>query len=192
MEQSLEAMKAAVNNGVTFWNGGDFYGTPEWNSMTLLKEYFTRYPEDADKVTIIIKGGLDSKMQADQGPDAIRASVDNIINQLGGKKKLDIFGIGRRDPNADFGTTLAILQKEYVDTGKIGGISLSEVRADTIHEAVKHVKISALELELSMITPDILNNGVIDAASQYGIPIQAYSPNGRGVSHIHNPFQEGL
>lgn len=37
-----------------------------------------------------------------------------------------------------------------IDTGKIGGISLSEVRAETIHEAVKHIKIVAVEVELSL------------------------------------------
>ena len=33
---------------------------------------------------------------------------------------------------------------------KLGGISLSEVSAETIHEAVKHTKIAAVEVELSM------------------------------------------
>ena len=34
-----------------------------------------------------------------------------------------------------------------IDTGKIGGISLSEVRAETIHEAVKHIKVVAVEVK---------------------------------------------
>jgi pyridoxine 4-dehydrogenase len=46
--------------------------------------------------------------------------------------------------------TFGVLQKEYIDTGKLGGISLSEVRAETIHEAVKHAKIVAVEVELSL------------------------------------------
>ena len=43
-----------------------------------------------------------------------------------------------------------VIDKEYIQTGKVGGISLSEVRAETIHEAVKHTKVLAVEVELSL------------------------------------------
>lgn len=43
-----------------------------------------------------------------------------------------------------------LINEEYIKTGKVGGISLSEPEAQTIHEAVKHTKISAVEVELSM------------------------------------------
>lgn len=53
-------MRAALAQGCNFWNGGEFYGTPELNSLTLLKNYFTKYPEDADKVVLSIKGAFPS------------------------------------------------------------------------------------------------------------------------------------
>lgn len=180
-------MKAAVDSGATLWNGGEFYGTPEYNSMTVLKAYFTKYPEDADKVTLMIKGIIDIKnLRPNGSPESVRRSVDNILAQLGGVKKVDMIGISRRDPANDFRTTLKVLQEEYVDTGKIGGISLSECSAETVHEAAKYVKISAAEIELSMFTQDCLNNGVAAALAEYNIPIVAYSPMGRGVSSSHN------
>ena len=43
-----------------------------------------------------------------------------------------------------------IIDKEYIQTGKIGGISLSEVRAETVHEAVKYTEVLAVEVELSL------------------------------------------
>lgn len=46
--------------------------------------------------------------------------------------------------------TFGIIEKEYIQTGKLGSISLSEVSAETIHEAVKHTKIAVVEVELSM------------------------------------------
>lgn len=172
-------MKAALNNGVNHWNAGEFYGPSNFNSMTLLKAYFEKYPEDAPKVQVIIKGAIDGKtFLSDNSPDFLRASINNIIEQLGGTKSF-IFGLARRDPKQDFSTTLRIMQ-EYVDAGKIEGIALSECSVETIHEAAKQVKISALELELSMFSPDILKNGVADAAAKYNIPIVAYSPMGRG------------
>lgn len=176
-------MKAGVESGATFWNAAEIYGTPQYNSMTLLNRYFAKYPEDADKVTLVIKGGNDLVTLQPQGsPEMIRRSADSILAQLGSNKKLDIFCLNRRDHSVPLETTLGVLQKEYVDTGKIGGIALSECSAATIHEAAKYIKIAAVEVELSLFTQDILTNGVAAACAEHAIPIAAYSPIGRGVS----------
>ncbi|CAG9990576.1 unnamed protein product [Clonostachys byssicola] len=182
VEQAVEVLKSALEAGANLWNGAEFYGTAEYNSMTLIKSYFTKYPEDAERVTIIIKGLQHVQtLIPDGSPENVRQCVDNVLRQLGGKKKLDLFGISRRDHRVPLATTIEVLKKEYVDTGKIGGISLSECSPDTIHEAVKHTKVAAVEVELSMFTPDILKNGVAAACAQYNIPIVAYSPLGRGI-----------
>lgn len=76
--------------------------------------------------------------------------MDDCIAQLKGRKKIDLFEFGRRDPAVPLETTLGAVYREYVQTNKIGGISLSEVRAETIHEAVNVAKIAAVEVELSM------------------------------------------
>jgi len=194
VSQAIEAMKQALASGANLWNGGEFYGTPEYNSMTLLNKYFTQYPEDADKVTLVIKGGVDNKtLVPDGSPEFIRKSVDNILAQLGGKKKLDVFGLARRDKMVPLATTLRVLQEEYVDTGKIGGIALSECSAETIHEASKTCKIAMAEVELSMFSQDTLQNGVAAACAQHGILLMAYSPIGRGVRpllHIPKNVQQ--
>jgi len=174
-------MRAALANGANFWNGGDFYGPAEYNSNVLLEAYFAKYPEDADKVVLSIKGALHGS-----APDQLRASVDQTLRQLNGRKRLDMFECGRRDPSVPLSVTLGVLQTEYVDKGLLGGISLSEVRAETIHEAVQTgVKIVAVEVELSLFSTDVLHNGVAAACAQYGIPLIAYSPLGRGVRALN-------
>ncbi|KAK2861091.1 hypothetical protein FQN49_004555 [Arthroderma sp. PD_2] len=183
-EQAFEAMHTAFKRGNNLWNGAEFYGTPEYNSPVLVERYLEKYPEDADKIVLIVKGGTDVAAHGfvlDGSPENTRRSLDASIAQLKGRKKLDIFAYGRRDPNVPMSVTFGIIDKEYVQTGKIGGISLSEVRAETIHEAVKHTKILAVEAELSLFSTDILENGVAAACAQYGIPIVAYSPIGRGM-----------
>jgi len=181
-EQAFEAMRAALANGMNFWNGGEFYGPPTYNSMVLLERYFEKYPEDADKVVLSIKGAVGTTGHGpDASPEGIRRSMDNVLKQLNGRKKLDIFECARRDPKVPLEVTFGVLQKEYIDTGKLGGISLSEVRAETIHEAVKLVKVAAVEVELSLWSTDVLDNGVAAACAQYGIPMIAYSPIGRGM-----------
>jgi pyridoxine 4-dehydrogenase len=183
-DQAFEAMRTALKHGMNFWNGGEFYGTPECNSMTLLDAYFAKYPEDADKVVLSIKGGMNLKNHKPDGsPEGVRRSIDAVLKQLNGRKKLDIFEYARRDPNVPMEVTFRTMQ-EYIDKGLLGGISLSEVAASTIHEAVKHAKIVAVEVELSIFSPDVLTNGVAAACAQYGIPLIAYSPIGRGVSSL--------
>ncbi|GAP84948.1 putative aldo keto reductase [Rosellinia necatrix] len=180
-EQAFEAMREAIQQGKVFWNGGEFYGTPEYNSMTLLDRYFAQYPEDADKIILSIKGGMDPVTHRPDGsPEGTRRTIDNCLRQLNGRKKLDMFEFARRDQNVDMGVSFDVIQKEYIDTGKVGGISLSEVRAETIHEAAKVAKIVACEVELSLFATDVLYNGVAEACAQYNIPLVAYSPIGRG------------
>ncbi|KAF6845280.1 pyridoxal reductase [Colletotrichum musicola] len=181
-EQAFEAMRAAIKNGNIFWNAGEFYGTPEYNSMTLLERYFAKYPEDAEKVVLSVKGGVNLKnLHPDGSPEGVRRSLDNIISQLKGRKKIDVFECARRDPKTPLDVTFGIIQKEYIDTGKVGGICLSEVSAATIHEAVKHAKIVGVEVELSLFSTDVLSNDIAAACAEHNVPLIAYSPIGRGM-----------
>lgn len=176
-------MKAAFDRGCRLWSGAEFYGPPDWNSQLFIREYFSRYPDDAAHVVICIKGGLDTTtLSPDTSVAFVRRSLDNVLAQLGGKKKLDVFGLARRDAKSDFAATLRMIQEEYVDTGKVGGISLSECSVQTVEDAVAVVPVQLAELELSLFTPDILQNGIAAACAKHDIPIMAYSPVGRGVS----------
>ncbi|KAI1430121.1 aldo/keto reductase [Xylaria sp. FL1777] len=180
-EQAFETMREAIKQGAVFWNGGEFYGPLEYNSLVLLDRYFEKYPEDADKVILSIKGGLEiATHRPDGSPEGTRKTIDNCLRQLNGRKKIDMFEFARRDQTVDMKVTFEIIQKEYIDTGKVGGIALSEVRAETIHEAVKVAKIVACEVELSLFSTDVLHNGVAEACAKYDIPIVAYSPLGKG------------
>ena len=134
-----------------FWNGAEFYGEPDYNSLVLLERYFEKYPEDANKVVLSIKGGVSPEThQTDGSPKNTRRTIDDSSAQLKGRKKIDLFGFARRDQNMPMKTTFETMNKEYVLTSKIDGVSLSEVRVETIHEAVKHIKVSACEVELSL------------------------------------------
>ena len=170
-EQSFKAMKAALTSGCNFWNAGELYGTEEYNSLHLLQRYFSKYPEDASKVVISIKGGV-KNMKPDGSPENLRRSVENCLKILKGTKKIDIFEMARVDKNVPLETSLKELEK-YVQAGKIGGIGLSEVNAATIRKAVAITKIVAVEVELSLRSPSVLSNGVAAACSEYEIPLVA-------------------
>lgn len=148
-EQCFETLNTALELGSNFWNGGEIYGTPEYNSLHLLNEYFTKYPENADKVVLSIKGGMKPGQLVPDGSEAnIRRSVDECVRLLDGKKKIDIFECARQDPKTSVEQTVAILA-ELVKEGKIGGIGLSEVDAETIRRAYVPMPLLLLRVGLA-------------------------------------------
>ena len=110
----------------------------------------------------------------------VRRGVEYCNQMLAGRKKVDVWECGRVDPKTPVEETVKALG-ELVKEGKLGGIGLSEVRAETIRRAAKVHPIAAVEVELSIWATDILHNGVAQACAELGIPIAAYSPLCRGM-----------
>ena len=84
-------------------------------------------------------------MRPDGSEEGVRRSVDACLDGLGGTKFLDLFECARVDPDTPIETTIAALAK-YVKAGQLGGISLSEVKAETIRKAAKVHTIAAVEV----------------------------------------------
>ena len=91
-------MRVALTSGYNFWNGGEFYSTPESNSLTLLRKYCSLYPEDADKVVLNIKGAMRPGRKPDGSPEYVRESVKNCLKMLGERGRIDMFECAKRDP----------------------------------------------------------------------------------------------
>ncbi|KAF2969468.1 hypothetical protein GQX73_g4132 [Xylaria multiplex] len=181
-EQAFAVLKSALNAGINCWNGADFYGSPANNSLHLLNRYFTAYPEDAEKVVICIKSGVADMrtFSLDCSPEGVRRFVANANNILDGKKKIDIFGMGRVDRQVPLQNTIRALA-QLVSEGAIGGIQLSEVSSDTIRQAARIARIDMVEAEVSLWATEILNNGVAATCDELGIPVVAHTPLGAGM-----------
>lgn len=175
-------MKEALACGANVWNGADFYGTEEANSLHLLNRYFTKYPEDAAKVVLCIKSGVVNMatFEIDGSAQNMRKSVERCSKILDGKKTIDVFGPGRVDKNVPIEETVKALG-QLVKEGKIGGIALSEVKADTIKRAAKVHKIDMVEAEVSLWATDIFSNGVADTCGELGIVVVSHTPLGAGM-----------
>ncbi|KAF2859224.1 Aldo/keto reductase [Piedraia hortae CBS 480.64] len=179
-DEGIATLKAALNAGANFWNAGEFYGTAEYNSLHLLNKYFAKYPEDADKVVVSVKGCFDmASAKALNDEKGVRGSIENCLKILDGKCKIDVFEAARGDPDVPIETTVGAIA-EYVKAGKVGGIGLSECSASTIRKASAVHPITAVEVELSPFETKILTNGVADTCREHKIPIIAYSPLGHG------------
>ncbi|KAH8807600.1 NADP-dependent oxidoreductase domain-containing protein [Xylogone sp. PMI_703] len=181
IESAVKVMKTALDNGANYWNGGTFYGPPDKNSLVLINAYFTKYPEDRDKVVINIKGGVNlAAFIPDNSEENLRETIDQCLKVLDGKHKLDVFECGRVDPNVPIEDEIRFLAS-LVKEGKIDGIGLSEVNANTIRRAHAIHPIASVEVEASLWTPNIFSNGVAATCAELGIPVLAYSPLGHGV-----------
>ncbi len=167
-EDAFAALKAALETGCNYWDGGELYGTPESNSLTLLNKYFERYPDDAAKVVLNIKGCSFAGFRPDSSPAGVKASIENCVRLLGPNGRIDQFEAARRDPNVPIEVTMAAYQ-EHIKAGHIGQAALSEVNAETIRRAAKVGTVGAVEVELSLWNTLPLTNGVAAVCAELDI-----------------------
>ena len=178
--RAFPVLKSAISHGASLWAGATFYGTPEENSLHLANRYFAAHPSDALKITLCVKTGAINMTTMDCSPGYMRRSLENATRILDGKKTVDLFGPARVDPNVPIEDTVRAVA-ELVKEGKVGGILLSEVSADTIRRAAKVHAISAVEAEVSLWARDIFENGVAETCRELGIVVLAHSPLGKGM-----------
>ncbi|EQL01578.1 Aldo/keto reductase [Ophiocordyceps sinensis CO18] len=179
-EACFAAIKAALDAGCNYLNGGEFYGPPERNSLTLLRSYFEKYPEDADRAVVNIKGALGPDFRPNGTREGVTASIENVLRTLGPAKRIDQFEAARRDVKCDYEKETLATVDGYVASGKIGGLACTEINADTIRSVAKSFKLTAVELELSLFSTEPLTNGILEACGELNIPVLAYSPLGKG------------
>lgn len=176
-EQAFEVLKIAIENGAGLINTSEFYGlNPREANLILLNNFFTKYPELRSKVKLSCKGAMVNMGEPDCSKEGVTKSIENTLKYI---DHIDIYECARVDPNVPIEDTISYL-KEFVEMGKIGGISLSETNANTIKRANKIYPISFVEVEFSLFVPDILHDGVYQTCLELGIPILAYSPLGLG------------
>jgi pyridoxine 4-dehydrogenase len=184
-EDALAAMKAAVDNGANFWNSGDFYGMPDrLGNLKIIRKYFDRYPEDADKVLLSVKGGINKEaLTPDGSAKSIAKTIQNVKDILGDSKKLDMFTLARVGTVPIEESVRAIV--DHINRGDIDSYCLSETSVDTIRRAHKIRPIDAIEIEVSLWSREAEFNGVFATCKELNIPVVAYSPVGRGFLTGH-------
>ena len=133
------------------------------------KEYFL-----ASKMGIIVDGpnrGVDCR------PETIRAACEESLRLLQ-TDHIDLYYMHRRDFNVPIEESVGAMA-ELIEEGKIGGIGLSEMSAETLRKAHATHPITAVQTEYSLMTrqPEI---AVLDACKELGVTFVAFSPFGRG------------
>ncbi|ODV81129.1 Aldo/keto reductase [Suhomyces tanzawaensis NRRL Y-17324] len=186
IEQAVESMNYVTSHpefGVKLLNGGAFYGKDYINLKYIKAFVDTLEPEAARELTVCIKGAVDLQTIL---PIGTKESVDKSISDITSyfssdpsKRPKILFEIARVDPNVPYEETVSYIY-EHVKSGKIDGISLSEVGPASIAKATAVAPISCVEMEFSILCQDLIDNGVLDELKKQNIPIVAYSPLCRG------------
>ena len=120
----------------------------------------------------------DGKRRIDCSPQTLRASCEESLRSLQ-TDHIDLYYLHRRDYDTPIEDSVGALA-DLIREGKIGGIGLSEVCADTLRRAAAVHPITAVQNEYSLWTrnPEI---AVLDACRELGTTFVAFSPLGRGA-----------
>jgi aryl-alcohol dehydrogenase-like predicted oxidoreductase len=177
-EESLKTLERALELGITFWDTADMYG-PHTNEELVGKAL----KGNRDKVTLATKFGIvrDPQNSAARGingkPGYVKQAVEGSLKRLD-TNVIDLYYLHRVDPDTPVEQTVEAMG-QLVKEGKIRGIGLSEVSAETLRKAHEIHPISAVQSEYSLWTRDP-EDGVLDACKELSIAFVAYSPLGRG------------
>jgi aryl-alcohol dehydrogenase-like predicted oxidoreductase len=177
-EESTNVIHHAFQSGITFFDTADMYG-PYTNEILVGKAI----KDFRNKVTLATKFGIvrdpnDPTRRGINGkPEYVRSAVEQSLKRLN-VEVIDLYYLHRKDPDTAIEETVGAMG-DLVKQGKIRGIGLSEVNAETLRKAHRVHPITALQSEYSLWTRDP-EEDVLQTCKDLGIAFVAYSPLGRG------------
>jgi aryl-alcohol dehydrogenase-like predicted oxidoreductase len=188
--ESIATIRRALDLGVNFLDTSASYGTG--HNHRLIGEAIRGRRHD---VVIHSKSGS----PRDGGPDAVRGGGDprylrqtceQSLKNLG-IEALDVFCMSRVDPNVPIEESVGGMA-ELVKEGKARFISLSECSAASLKRGSAVHPLVSLQMEYSLFTRDVEEQGQIDACKELGMAMMAYAVLGRGMLSDQVPKVEEL
>ena len=173
--QGIATIRAAHDNGVTFFDTAEVYGP--YTNETLVGEALAPI---RDQVTIASKFGFDVAGSGGplSRPDHINKVVEESLTRLR-TDRIDLYYQHRVDPNVPI-EEVAGAVKELVAAGKVLHFGLSEAGAQTIRRAHAVQPVAAVQSEYSLWERDPEHNGVLDTCQELGIGFVPWGPLGEG------------
>ncbi|MEU6084382.1 aldo/keto reductase [Streptomyces sp. NPDC047108] len=115
----------------------------------------------------------------DNSPRHVRTACDASLRRLG-VDHIDLYYVHRLDPAVPVEESVGAMA-ELVDAGKVRCLGLSEVSPRTLRRAHAVHPISAIQLEYSLFTRDVVEGEMLTTCRELDTTVVAYSPLGRGM-----------
>ncbi|MFF4606555.1 aldo/keto reductase [Streptomyces sp. NPDC001339] len=182
-EESQHTLDRALELGITLLDTADAYG--QGANEELVGRWLRRHAQERDRMVVATKFGLRHDAatgrvgtvdtSADYVPLACRASLRRL-----GVEHIDLYYAHRRDPDTPVEETVGAMSR-LVAAGLVRHIGLSEVSPATLRKAHAVHPISAIQVEYSLFTRDVVEGELLATCRELGIAVVAYSPLGRGM-----------
>ncbi|KUM43792.1 aldo/keto reductase [Pseudomonas sp. EpS/L25] len=180
--EAIATVHAALEQGVTLFDTGDFYGMGH-NELLLGEALHGR----RDRALISVKFGAlrgpgGDWLGYDTRPAAIKNFVAYSLKRLG-VDHIDIYRPARLDRQVPIEDTMGALA-ELVQAGYVRHIGLSEVGAETLKRAAAVHPVCDLQIEYSLVSRGI-EAEILPTCRDLGIGITAYGVLSRGLLSGH-------
>ncbi|MCU4179685.1 aldo/keto reductase [Bosea sp. BH3] len=173
--QGIKTIRAAVDNGVTFFDTAEVYGP--YINEELVGEALQPV---RDRVKIATKFGfaIDGTIALNSRPEHIRKVVEESLKRLR-TDHIDLYYQHRVDPAVPI-EDVAGAVKDLIQQGKVLHFGLSEPSVKTIRRAHAVQPVAAVQNEYSMWTRNVELNGILDVCEELGIGLVPWAPVGEG------------
>jgi len=176
--ESIATIHAAIDQGVSFMDTGDFYGMGH-NEM-LLGEAIHGHRE---KVFISVKFGMlrgpsGPPLGYDARPAAVKTFLAHTLSRLR-TDHIDLYQPARVDKAVPIEETIGAI-KDLIDAGYVRYVGLSEARAATIRRAHVVHPVAALQTEYSVASRTI-EETTLPTMEDLGVGLVAYGVLCRGL-----------
>ena len=174
-DDSLGAMRAAFEAGITFFDTAEVYGNG--HSEELVGRFLQEVGADALRVATKVGAG-------NMAGEKVKTACENSLKRLG-LERVDLYQI--HWPAGTWGSPIVPIEETMTalvklqEEGKIGAIGVSNFTSAQIEEAAKFGRIDSLQPPYSLLFQPFVQNGTIQHCQQNGIGVIPYSPLAQGL-----------
>ncbi|MFC4497085.1 aldo/keto reductase [Streptomyces ovatisporus] len=180
-QESLATLDRAAELGVNLLDTADVYGLGA--NEELIGRWLSRRDRDAVFLSTkfaLKRGATTGRVdEVDTSAEYVPEACDASLARLG-TEHIDLYYMHRRDPAVPVEETVGAMAA-LVDAGKVRFLGLSEVSPQTLRRAHAVHPITAIQLEYSLFTRDVVEGEMLATCRELGVAVVAYSPLGRGM-----------
>ncbi len=190
--ESLRAIHAAVEGGITLLDTGDFYGMGQ-NELLIRRALAEMGSSTREKVLLSVKfGAMRGPNGAWLGPDCRPITVKNALAQSLSKlgvDHIDVYRPARLDDAVPIEDTVGAIA-EMVKQGFVRHVGLSEMSVETVRRAQTVIPVCDLQIEYGLATRGI-EAAILPGLRELGVGVTAYGVLSRGLLSGSVPQPKG-